>query len=93
MKKNNLKIVVLVISIFALLAVHVFLKGEDVAYAIGGMIWEVTVGLIAGGLVLLNILLFFYNIIRPDNKFKFDVWDKLIAGIWLVIVLKIFNLF
>ena len=93
MKKNNLKIVVLVISIFALLAVHVFLKGEDVAYAIGGMIWEVAVGLIVGGLVLLNIFLFFYNISMPDTKLKFDVWDKLIAGIWIVIVLKIFNLF
>ena len=85
-KAKNIKV-----SIFVLLVVHIS-RGEDVFFAIGGMIWEVAIGLVVGGLVLFNILLFFYNILRPDNNLKFDIIDKFIAGIWFIIILKIFNL-
>lgn len=81
------------VSLFALLAVHVFIKGEDVAFAIGGMIWEIAMGLVVGGLVLFNIFLFIYNVFRPGNKLKFEIWDKFIAGIWIVIIFKLFSIF
>ena len=80
------------LSIFALLIVHV-LQGENVPFAIGGMVIEVAIGLVVGGLVLFNIFLFFFNIFRPDNKLKFDIVDKFIAGIWVMIILKIFSLY
>jgi len=92
-KKSNTKIVILVVSIFALLAVHIFIKGEDIAYAIGGMILEIAIGLVVGGLVLFNVLLFIYNIFKPENKLKFDIWDKFIAGIWVMIIFKFFSIF
>ena len=92
MKGKDTKIIILVLSAFVLLAVHV-LQGENVASAIGGMIFEIAIGLVVGGLVLFNIFLFFFNIFRPDHELEFDIRDKLIAGIWVMIVLKIFGLF
>jgi len=92
MKKRNVKAVILILSIFALLIVHV-IKGEDIAWAIGAMVWEVAIGLVIGGLVFFNILLFFYNLVRPDNKLLFDVIDKFIAGVWTMVIIKAFGLF
>ncbi len=90
--KSNTKIAILVLSIFSLLAVRVLLKGQDVAFAIGGMIFEIAIGALFVGIVLLNLLLFFINLIKPNNKLKFDMWDKIIAGIWVMIILKVFNI-
>ncbi len=91
MKRKDTKIIILVLSIFALLIIHI-LKGEHVASAIGGMGVEVAIGFIFGGLVLFNIFLFFYNIFKPDHKSKFNIIDKSIAGIWVMIILKIFRI-
>ena len=92
MRKDYIKIFILIVSILVLLAVHVLMEGEDVAFAIGGMIVEIIVGLVVGGLVLFNFLLFIYNIIRPENKLNFHIIDKFIAGIWAVIIFKLFGI-
>ena len=62
-----------------------------VASGLGSAVVASAVGIIVGGLVLFNIFLFFYNIFKPKNRLSFDGYDKLIAGLWLMIIIEIFR--
>jgi len=79
MKKKDTKIIILVLSVFFLLVVHI-LKGNHVATAIGEMFVEIIVGFIVGGVILFNVLLFFFNTFKPENNLNFDIKDKFTAG-------------
>lgn len=59
---------------------------------LGVAAFMVLAGLIVGGFVLLNIFLFFYNLINPSNKLAFDLSDKVIAGNSSVIIFELINL-
>ena len=58
---------------------------------LGSAVVMATVGIVVGGIVLFNVFLFFYNIFKPRNKLSFSVYDKIIAGLWFVIIIEIFN--
>lgn len=62
-----------------------------VASGLGSAVVASAVGIIVGGLVLFNVFLFFYNIFKPRNRLVFNGYDKLIAGLWLMIIIRIFN--
>ncbi len=51
------------------------------------------IGIFIGGFILFNVFLFFYNVFKPSNTLKVGILDKVIIGIWLIIVTQIFNLF
>jgi len=67
------------------------IRTDSIVYALGTTIGFATIGVIVGGLVLFNVFLFFYNILHPKNKLSFDGYDKVIAGLWSVIIVGIFN--
>ncbi len=51
------------------------------------------IGISIGGFILFNIFLFFYNAFNPSKTLKVGTLDKVIIGIWLIIVTQIFKLF
>jgi len=58
---------------------------------LGSTIVSGLVGVIVGGFVLFNVFLFFYNIFQPSNKLSFGTYDKVIAGLWFMIVIELFR--
>lgn len=49
------------------------------------------IGMVVGGFVLFNIFLFFYYLFKPNSKLSFSHIDRIIVGLWLVIIFSLFN--
>jgi len=88
MKKGRTGIVLLsFLILWAIEAIHT----KDIFGGLGSAVVMGTVGIVAGGLVLFNVFLFFYNVFKPGNKLSFSIYDKIIAGLWFMIIIEIFN--
>ena len=91
MKKKGIAL----LSFLALWAIEVIRAEGNIEIRIlaglGSAMVMAAVGIVVGGLVLFNIFLFFYNIFKPENKLSFDGNDKLITGLWFMIIVEIFR--
>ena len=64
-----------------------------IAKGLGYAFFSAIAGIIVGGFVLFNIVLFFCNLLKPSNKLSFDHVDRTIAGLWIVIIFSLFSWF
>jgi len=94
MKQNKRTILMLLSFLILWIVEAIPAKGTietRIFWGLGSAVAMATVGIIVGGLVLFNVFLFFYNVFRPKNTLSFSIYDKIIAGLWFMIVIEIFN--
>ena len=90
----KIKYIILVLSFIILWILEVFKSPyRDIYGGLGSALFYAIVwGIVVGGFVLFNIFLFLHNIFKPDNKLKFNIVDKIITGLWFLIIFRFFEI-